>query len=285
MCPPSRFEVAYCINPWMAPDRWSAERMALTSAASNDWAVLRATLEECGAAIDIVPPEVGLPDLVFTANAAVVLDGVALVARFRHDERKGEELPYRRAFEKLRDQGKLRAVRLMPDDVVLEGAGDCVWDQARNLFWVGHGPRSDRAAADIVARTFDVEALPLELVDPRFYHMDTALLPLPRGEVVYVPSAFSDEGMALLRARIGPENLIAVPEADAVELAANAVVLGDNVVLGSCSDAWAATLASRGYRVRRTGLAPFRLSGGSAWCLTLRLDLQSKATGRARQAA
>ncbi len=111
MCPPSRFEVAYSINPWMAPDRWSAERMALTAAASNDWAVLRSTLEECGARIDIVQPEVGLPDLVFTANAAVVLDGVALVARFRHAERQGEELPYRRAFEKLRDQGKLRAVR------------------------------------------------------------------------------------------------------------------------------------------------------------------------------
>jgi ornithine aminotransferase len=285
MCPPSRFEVAYCINPWMAPDRWSAERMALTSAASNDWAVLRATLEECGAAIDIVPPEVGLPDLVFTANAAVVLDGVALVARFRHDERKGEELPYRRAFEKLRDQGKLRAVRLMPDDVVLEGAGDCVWDATRNLFWVGYGPRSDREAADVVARTFEVEALALELVDPRFYHMDTALLPLPRGEVVYVPSAFSDEGMALLRARVGEQRLIPIPDADAIQLGANAVVLGDNVVLGDCSPEWEATLAARGYGIRRTGLAPFRLSGGSAWCLTLRLDLQSKQQGATRQAA
>ncbi|MDB5364925.1 MAG: ornithine--oxo-acid transaminase [Rhodospirillales bacterium] len=285
MCPPSRFEVAYCINPWMAPARWSAERMQLTAAASNDWTVLRNTLEDCGAEIDIVPPEAGLPDLVFTANAAVVLDGVALVARFRHAERQGEEIPYRHAFEKLRDQGKLRAVRMMPDEVVLEGAGDCVWDAARNLFWVGYGPRSDRAAADVVARTFGVEALPIELVDPRFYHMDTALLPLPRGEVVYVPSAFSAEGMALLTARVGTDKLIPVPDADAVELAANAVVLGDQVVLGSCSDEWAATLATRGYRVRRTGLAPFRLSGGSAWCLTLRLDLTSADRASARRAA
>ncbi len=146
------------------------------------------------------------------------------------------------------------------------------------MFWVGYGPRSDRAAADVVAQTFGVEALALELVDPRFYHMDTALLPLPRGEVVYVPSAFSEEGMALLTARIGAGRLIAIPEEDAVQLGANAVVLGDDVVLGSCSDAWEATLGSLGYRVRRTGLAPFRLSGGSAWCLTLRLDLQSGAS-------
>jgi ornithine aminotransferase len=285
MCPPSRFEVAYCINPWMVPDRWSAQRMQLTATASNDWSILRNTLEACGAVIETVPPEAGLPDLVFTANAAVVLDGIALVARFRHPERRGEELPYRRAFEKLRDQGKLRAVRMMPDEVVLEGAGDCVWDATRNLFWVGYGPRSDRDAAKIVARTFGVEAVALELVDPRFYHMDTALLPLPRGELVYVPSAFSAEGIALLTARVGADKLIAVPDADAVELAANAVVLGDEVVLGSCSDEWASMLAARGYHVRRTGLAPFRLSGGSAWCLTLRLDLTSADRAVARHAA
>jgi ornithine aminotransferase len=285
MCPPSRFEVTYTINPWMVPDRWSAERARLAEIANNDWIVLRRTLETCGAAIETIPPEPGLPDLVFTANAAVVLDGVALVARFRHPERQGEEVPYTRAFERLRDQGKLRAVHTMPDDVVLEGAGDCVWDAARNLFWVGYGPRSDKEAADVVARTFGVEALPLELVDPRFYHMDTALLPLPRGEVAYVPSAFSKKGIELLTARIGAENLIPVPDADAVELAANAVVLGDDVVLGACSDEWAATLASRFYRVHRTGLAPFRLSGGSAWCLTLRLDLRSDARRAARRAA
>ena len=142
-----------------------------------------------------------LPDLVFTANAAVVLNGVVLLARFRHAERAGEEPYFETAFRKLQACGFVNAICKLPDGIVLEGAGDCVWDATRSLFWMGYGPRSDAAARDPVAETFDTDVVALELVDPRFYHMDTALVPLSGGDVMYVPEAFSAGGLAVNNVR------------------------------------------------------------------------------------
>ena len=166
-------------------------------------------MTQLGATIELVPPVKGLPDLVFTANAAVVMDGIALVANFRYPERQPEAAHYERSFRELWARGVIDAVRPMPEGVLLEGAGDCVWDPARQMFWTGYGPRSDKDAARVVAETYGVEALPLELVNPSFYHMDTALAPLPRGEVMYVPSAFSEEGLRQFYERVAPEQRIA----------------------------------------------------------------------------
>src|SRR5215831_11961880 len=159
MCRPEHFAVSYTINPWMNPKRWGRDAGAHAA---------------------------GLPDLVFTANAAVVLDRQALLARFRHPQRQREEAHFEAAFRSLQAHGHIDAVRKLPEGLVLEGAGDCVWDERRNLFWMGYGPRSDAAAARAVEDTFAREVVALELADPRFYHMDTALAPLPGGEVMYL---------------------------------------------------------------------------------------------------
>lgn len=275
MCAPDHFEVSYTINPWMRPDEWEARRAELSGAAAAGWSALRNRLHQLGAAVELVAPHPGLPDLVFTANAAVVLDGKALVARFRHPERRPEEPHFRRFFDGLAGRGLLDAVHDMPPGLCLEGAGDCVHDAGRGVFFLGHGFRSDREAAAVVADLFGEEVEPLELVDPRFYHMDTALCPLSGGEVLYVPGAFSAEGRGRLRERIGADRLIAVPEADAVRLAANAVNLGRDVVLAEASDDLKAALGERGYRVHEVPIRSFGLSGGSAFCLTLRLDRRS----------
>jgi N-dimethylarginine dimethylaminohydrolase len=115
----------------------------------------------------------------------------------------------------------------------------------------------------------------LELADPHFYHMDTALCPLSGGELLYVPFAFAAGGIEQIHARIAPDLRIAIGEADATTLAANAVCLGRDIVLSDCSDELRTRLAERGYRVHRTPLGAFNRSGGSAFCLTLRLDLRS----------
>src|SRR5262249_60156812 len=115
-----------------------------------EWRVRLANLGGVGAAGELAPPAAGLPDLVFTANAAVVLDRQALLARFRHPERRREEGHFEAAFRSLQARGLIDAVRKLPEDLVLEGAGDCVWDARRNLFWMGYGPRSDAAAARAV---------------------------------------------------------------------------------------------------------------------------------------
>lgn len=275
MCAPEYFEVTYSINPWMDPKQWASEASSLGLAARREWKRLRQKLQQLGASIELVPPVKGLPDLVFTANAAVVLDGVALVANFRYPERQPESAQYERAFRELWARGVIDGVRTMPDGVILEGAGDCVWDPARQMFWTGYGPRSDRAAARVVSETYGVEAVPLELVNPSFYHMDTALAPLPRGEMMYVPSAFSAEGLREIHARVAPEQRIELSDKDAAVFAANAVKLGDDIVMSSCSAALRRRLEAAGYRVHPTSLAAYHRSGGSAFCLTLRLDQRS----------
>src|SRR5262249_11479129 len=189
-----------------------------------------------GAQMDLVRAKPGLPDLVFTANAAVVLDGKALLARFRHPERRAEEPYFAATFRKLQARGLVASVRMLPEQVTLEGAGDCVWDDTRNLFWMGYGQRSDEAARPIVEEEFGVEVEALRLADPSYYHMDTALCPLPGGEVLYVPEAFTPAGRAIIQDRVASDQRIEIADEDARRLAANAVCLGDTLVLSACSE-------------------------------------------------
>ena len=275
MCRPDHFGVDYAINPWMNPQSWARESKTLVDASQREWAALHRALAGLGAAIELVPPVPHLPDLVFTANAAVVLDRKALLARFRHPERRGEEDPFERGFRALQGRGLIDTVVKLPGDLVLEGAGDCVWDRARNLFWMGYGPRSDYDATGPVRDVFEVDTVALELTDPRFYHLDTALCPLSRGEVMFVPAAFTPQAMALIRERVAPAQRIEVAIDDACRLAANAVCVGDAIVTSGCGENLQRQLAERGYRVVTTPLASFLRSGGAAFCLTLRLDWRS----------
>lgn len=285
MCRPEHFAVNYTINPWMDPNSWKRDSAALAAASLKEWERLHRAMNELGADIELVPPVAGLPDLVFTANAAVVLDGKALLARFRHDERQGEEPHFEAAFRMLKDRGLIKAISKLPDRVVLEGAGDCVWDGTRNIFWMGYGQRSDAAAQYAVMREFGADVAAIELADSRFYHMDTALRPLPGGEVVYYPNAFTSSGRAEIHRRVDADKRIEIKFDDARRLAANCVSIGDTVLLSSCSNQLRATLKARGYRVIATPLGSFLRSGGSAFCLTLRLDLHAARMLKANHAA
>ena len=277
MCPPRHFAVTYRINPWMDPKAWASGGDALHAAASRQWAALHRALTAHGAAIETIEPAPGLPDLVFTANAAVVLDGKALLARFRHAERQGEQPLFETGFRALQRRGLIEAVAAMPEGVALEGAGDCLWDARRRLFWMGCGFRSDAAAAAVVERQFGVRCVALKLADPSFYHLDTALCALPCGGVIYYPGAFTPEALAALHAEVVPADRIALTPADAARFAANAVCCGRVIVLSSASMALRRALKSRGYTVVATPLTAFQKSGGSACCLTLRLDHASVA--------
>jgi N-dimethylarginine dimethylaminohydrolase len=275
MCRPDYFAVDYVINPWMNPQSWAQQSNVLVDASRREWTALYRTLASLGATIELVPAAPRLPDLVFTANAAVVLDRKAVLARFRHPERRGEEEPFERGFHALKARGIVDTVAKLPGDVVLEGAGDCVWDRTRNMYWMGYGPRSDRNAAPVIKDFLGVDTVPLELADPRFYHLDTALCPLTRSEVMFVPEAFTPQGRAHIHERVAPALRIEVPMEDACQLAANAVCVGDTIVMSHCGDRLQRRLSERGYHVITTPLPSFLRSGGSAFCLTLRLDLRS----------
>jgi N-dimethylarginine dimethylaminohydrolase len=284
MCAPDYFGVAYKINPWMDPAGWESRREVLLTSSRREWGALHHALSGLDAEIDHVTPAASVPDLVFTANSAVVLDRVALLAHFRHSERRREEEHFEAAFRGLRARGLIDSVRMLPDDLVLEGAGDCVWDDTRGMFWMGFGPRSDAVTRDVVKDQFGVPAVALELVDPRFYHMDTALCPLTRGEVLYVPGAFTPLGQSMICDRVEPAMRIKLPPEDACQFAANTVCLGSTLVMSGCSARLRAELEERGYRVVTTPLPSFHRSGGSAFCLTLRLDRSSNRSGVRRTA-
>jgi N-dimethylarginine dimethylaminohydrolase len=274
MCPPRHFAVTYSINPWMDPQAWAGDGH-LHAEAQRQWAALREALIAAGAAVESVEPAPDLPDLVFTANAAVVLDGKAVLSRFRHPERRNEEPVFAAAFAALVERGLIGGVSRLPDGIVLEGAGDCIWDGRRRLFWLGCGFRSDAAAGPVLERQFGRPCLPLPLNDACFYHLDTALCALPCGAVMYYPGAFTPAARATIEDKVAAADRIALDRADAERFAANAVCIGNTIVLSSCSAGLRARLQERGYAVVETPLHTFLRSGGSACCLTLRLDHRS----------
>jgi N-dimethylarginine dimethylaminohydrolase len=253
----------------------------LHAEAERQWAALHDALIGAGAAVETMEPAADLPDLVFTANAAVVLNRKAALSRFRHPERRNEEPIFAAAFAALAERGLLDEVSVLPDGVILEGAGDCIWDARRHLFWLGCGFRSDVAAAPFLERQFGRRCLPLPLADACFYHLDTALCALPCGSVMYYPGAFKPAALGAIEADVAPEQRIALDRADAERFAANAVCIGKTIVLSSCSASLRARLQERDYRVVETPLHAFLRSGGSACCLTLRLDHCSEPLARA----
>ena len=277
MCPPRHFAVTYSINPWMDPQAWADRGGNLHAEAQRQWAGLHHALVRVGAAVDIVEPAAGLPDLVFTANAAVVLDRKAVLSRFRYPQRRDEEPVFAAAFAALAARGVVDDVFQLPEKLIVEGAGDCIWDAKRRLFWLGCGFRSDAAAAPFLERQFGWPVLALPLAEACFYHLDTALCALPCGGVMYYPDAFTAAANATIEAQVAGEDRIALDLADAERFAANAVCVHDTIVLSSCGGRLRSTLQERGYAVVETPLAAFMRSGGSACCLTLRLDRRSDA--------
>jgi N-dimethylarginine dimethylaminohydrolase len=280
MCPPRHFAVTYSINPWMDPRSWAGDDH-LHAEAERQWAALHDVLIRAGAAVETIEPAADLPDLVFTANAAVVLNRKAVVSRFRHPERRDEEPIFAAAFAALAGRGLLDEASTLPDGIILEGAGDCIWDARRRLFWLGCGFRSDVAAAPFLERQFGQRCLPLPLADACFYHLDTALCALPCGSLMYYPDAFTPAARATIEAHVAPEQRIALDRADAERFAANTVCIGKTIVLSSCSRSLWTRLNDRGYAVVESPLHAFMRSGGSACCLTLRLDHCSEAVGLA----
>ena len=272
----ARYDVEYQINPWMRPDVWNAQPEALRRAALEGSKALRIALEDSGASVHTIPGVEGLPDLVFPANAGIVLDGKALVARFRYAERRGEEPHFLAAFEDLKAQGLLTEV-VQIDGCFQEGAGDCIWDAARNLFWVGSGPRSTPDSVDIIARFFGQKVVHLPLATEQFYHLDTCFCPLSGGEILYYPRALTAQALERLREIVPADMLIEAADEDAAAFCVNAVCLERTAVMALPGPSLRARLAERDYEVLGIDLAPFILSGGGAFCMTLRLDRTSEA--------
>jgi N-dimethylarginine dimethylaminohydrolase len=258
MCPPDHYGIEYEINPWM-----SRSRSADQTRARGQWHALHKTITGLGARVSLLDPVPGLPDMVFTANAGLMYHDTFLSARFRPQVRQGEVIHYERWFEHEHFN-----VHRLPDGMFHEGAGDALFC-GQTLFG-GYRIRSDVRSHQYVANILGCQVLPLELVDPRFYHLDTCFCPFDSDAALWYPPAFDEYGQRVIREHIS--DLVAAPEEDALRFGCNAVVIGRTVILPSGCSTLRRELESRHFEVREQELDEFLKAGGSAKCLTLRVD-------------
>ena len=261
MCSPDHYDVDYVINPWMEGNIHRSSR----DRAAEQWHDLFHILKE-QAIVELVPPQKGWPDMVFTANAGLVLGDVAILSRFMHPERQGEEPFFKEWFE---SQGF--TVRELPKELPFEGAGDALFDRAGRYLWAGYGFRSELDAHPYLAEWLDIEVLSLRLIDERFYHLDTCFCPLTDGYLLYYPPAFDFYSNRSIEMRVPPEKRIVVAEPDAVNFACNAVNVDRTIVMNKISAALKQKITQAGFEVIETPLTEFLKAGGAAKCLTLRV--------------
>jgi len=260
MCPPDHYDVDYVINPWMEGNVHKSSR----ERAVSQWQGLHHILKEY-AIVDLVQPQKGWPDMVFTANAGLVLGNQVVLSRFFHKERQGEEPHFKAWFEA---QGY--TVHELPRDLPFEGAGDALLDREGRWLWAGYGFRSELDSHAYLAEWLDIEVLSLRLMDERFYHLDTCFCPLTDGYLLYYPPAFDAYSNHLIERRVPAEKRIVVSEIDADNFACNAVNVDRTIVLNRASNDLKQRLGSLGFTVIETPLTEFLKAGGAAKCLTLR---------------
>ncbi len=258
MCPPDYYGIEYEINPWMSRSRGSSPEKA-----RSQWDALHRTLVNLGVQVELMTPQRGLPDLVFTANAGVMFGTTFYSASFRHEVR-ARESPYFDAW--FAEHGF--AVEHFPAGMYHEGAGDALFC-GKSLF-AGYRIRSDVQGHQYLARVLERQVLPMELVNPYFYHLDTCFCPLAPGMALYYPEAFDAYGRKVLERHI--PKLLAANDDEAKRFGCNAVVVGKTVVLNAGCERLAAGLKDWGFTTVAVELDEFLKSGGSAKCLTLRLD-------------
>lgn len=259
MCEPKFFEVCYVINPWMEGNLGKVDRKL----ARRQWENLYHIVTKL-ASVSLIEPVEGLPDMVFTANAGLVHGRNAIVATFRHAERQPEAALFEQFFA-------ARGYRVLhaDTDTLFEGAGDALFDSTGRL-WMASGFRSDPHATRQVAQLLDVEAYGLELIDPRWYHLDTAFCPLPDGQAILHAGAFSEKSIEALERAFGA-GIIRVSGADARNFACNAISIGRSVVMHRASAELKAALEQRGIEVIEVDVSEFLKAGGACKCLTLEI--------------
>jgi N-dimethylarginine dimethylaminohydrolase len=265
MCEPAHYRIAYEINPWMRRSNAVDRPRAL-----DQWRGLRRVLLDLGVTIELVEQAPAVPDMTFTANAGLVVGRRFLPANFRFPERRPEAARFTGWFE---DRGY--AAEPVHDPHYWEGEGDVLplpdgaSDRAVPLI-AGYRFRTEGGALDHVEAALRRPLVRVELADPRFYHLDTCLCPLGEGSALYVPQAFTAASRASLEATF--DDLIAVPDDEALRFACNALVVDDAVVLNSGCPETEVAIGDRGRRPVATPTDEFIKGGGSVKCLVLQLD-------------
>jgi N-dimethylarginine dimethylaminohydrolase len=262
MCPPTLYDVDYVINPWMAGNVHASSR----TRAAEQWRSLHEAVSKI-ANVDVIQPEPGSPDMVFTANAGLEHNGIVAISSFFHPERQGEEPWFRRWF---REAGY--KIVDIPRATPFEGEGDALFSTDGRCLWAGHGPRTALSSHRALRDIWGIPVVPLHLIDPRFYHLDTCFAPLEGGYVMYFPEAFDPASLQRIEAYYPPDKRIVVQQADAVCFACNVINVGRNLILNKISTKLSGELEQRGFKVIQVELTEFLKAGGAAKCLVMKLS-------------
>jgi N-dimethylarginine dimethylaminohydrolase len=265
MCPPTLYDVDYVINPWMAGNVHASSR----TRAAEQWQRLYEAVSRI-ATVELVEPEPGSPDMVFTANAGLERNGIVAISSFFHPERQGEEPWFRRWF---RQAGYtiVDISRATP----FEGEGDALFSTDGRCLWIGHGPRTALSSHHTLRDIWDIPVVPLHLIDARFYHLDTCFAPLEGGYAMYFPEAFDHLSLHRIEAFYPPEKRIIIREADAVCFACNAINVGRNLILNKIGNRLSSQLEQLGFKVIQVEFTEFLKAGGAAKCLVMKLSKNS----------
>ena len=255
MCSPEYFTVSYRINPWMHP-----EDPTDTSLALKQWDVLYETYQNLGFDVQLIEGLPGLPDMVYAANGGFVVDGIAYGAKFHYPERGPEGPAYMDWF---REHG----FDVREPVETNEGEGDFLL--VGDTILAASGFRSDTGSHQEIAAIYGREVVSLQLINPSYYHLDTALAVIDPTTIAYLPSAFDEPSLAILRERY-PDAIIATEE-DASILGLNSFSDGHNVVIAERATTFARDLADRGYNPIGVDLSELLLGGGGVKCCTLEL--------------
>ena len=261
MCPPDYFRVQYVINPWMENKIGTID----PHIARKQWTDFYQSLKEF-TSVELIAQESNAPDMVFTANAGLLLGKKIVLSRFKFAERRSEESYFCSWFEK---QGY--EIIQMPESVHFEGTGDALLQPGENLLWASYGFRSDLESHDFLASEFNIEIVSLHLIDPSFYHLDTCFCPLLNDQIMYFPGAFDSPSLKRIEAKTLPENRIALSPEDAQQFACNAVLVESNLFMNQVSDPLRKQLENWGYHIHIHPVSEFMKAGGANKCLTLAL--------------
>jgi len=257
LCPPDYYGIEYEINPWM--DR---TRNADTELARAQWRGLLEKLQSLGCEVELVAPRKKLPDMVFTANAGLLVGKKFIRSNFRFPQRQGEEA----YFEKWFGNRGYEIVRL-PQGLFFEGEGDALF--CGDILFCGYRFRSDIRSHQIIGEQLKKLVISVELVKDRFYHLDTCFCPLPDGSVIWHPEAFDEYGQKAIRSHI--RDGIEVVAEEAAHFACNAVVLEKRIVLPEGCPKLCAALNERGYETHPLPMTEFLKAGGACKCLVMLL--------------
>ncbi len=260
MCAPTHYGIKYEINPWM-----NVEVQADNKKAVEQWNNLYKILkDDLKADVRLVEPREDVPDMVFTANAAVMYGNKAVISRFKHPQRQPEEKYFADWFK---DNGY--EVIILPEGMAFEGAGDALY--LGGILYSGYVPRTDVSSHTYISELLNIPIISMELSTNSFYHLDTCFCPLKDDYLIYYPQAFDEYANRVIESNVPAEKRIIVNEEESSYFTCNAVNIDNYVVTNKTTERFSKLLEEKGFKHIQTDLSEYMKAGGAAKCLTLKI--------------